>query len=85
MRPISQAADSVQQIPHHPDMHRLPRHPGRRGDLADLRPRQHRTHRVQPLLDLGQHHQSHSRPSLSDGTTNRPSGWARHDPALSIN
>ena len=40
-------------------MQRLPRHPDRRGDFGELRAAQHRTDRVQPLLNLGQHHQSH--------------------------
>jgi hypothetical protein len=58
---------------------RLPRPPQHYRDLADLTARQPRADNIQTLLNLRQHHHSHFRPSLGDGTTNRTSGWARHD------
>ena len=46
-------------------MQTLPRDPDRAGNLGHLRPAQHRPDRVQPLLNLRQHHQSHSRSPLA--------------------
>jgi len=48
---VRQPSQPPGQIPGDPRMHRLPRHPRGRGHLGDLRPRQNRTHRIQPLLD----------------------------------
>ena len=67
VRPVHQPAQLVGQIPAHPPVHRGPMHTGLAVDLGDLRTRQNRSSRIQPLFDDRQHNQSQSRPPRSTG------------------
>lgn len=62
MRPVSQPGQLLGQIPTHPPMHRRPMHSTAGGYLHHVRPGQHRTNRVQPLLNNRQDNQRQSRP-----------------------
>src|SRR5215213_9667782 len=65
MRTIHQPAQLLTQIAAQPTVNRRPVHPDTGSNLGDIRTGQHRTHRVQTLLDNRQDNQSQSRPPRS--------------------
>jgi len=72
VRPVRQTGQLLAQIPGQPAVYRRPVHPQPGRHLRDVRARQNRPDRVQPLLENRQDNQSHSRP---------PKVWTPHGDA----